>query len=107
MNENIKMSKGLVSITLQYNSLLTRFARRLLTEPHYAEDVLIKIFEELYDKNKLYCGPDLRNDLKNAIIDRCRGYKFIEFENKTEKGKLDLGESSHHWAYTQHYIELF
>ena len=85
------MSKELVSIIRQYNDLLTRFARRLLTEPSLTEGIVVELFEEMYDQNKLYPGPDLRNNLKTALIHKCEAYNIaFEVYKKSGAYKLDL-----------------
>ncbi|MEO6130004.1 MAG: hypothetical protein ABIP30_16765 [Ferruginibacter sp.] len=68
------MSKQLTDIIKQYHPLLYRYACRLLVQPALASGIITKVFEELYDQDKLVPGPMLRPDLKTATLHKCEAY---------------------------------
>lgn len=58
----------LTQVIKKYDSLLRRFARRLLASEFLAANVVQQVLEEQYTLHGLQPSPQLRDVLKNEVI---------------------------------------
>ena len=72
----------LAQLILQYHSLLTRYARRIIGGgQHIAEYIVEEVMEESYDAGEFHPSPQLRTLLKNRIRDKAKLFFEPSFLN--------------------------